>query len=126
MRPEPPTELNALTRAIIGGAFAVSNALGHGFLETVYKNALLEEMVSLGLTAETEKRFSIYYREKQVGCYIADIVVENKVIVELKAVDTLLRAHGAQLLNYLRASGLPVGLLMNFGQPKLEFKRILL
>jgi GxxExxY protein len=75
---------------------------------------------------EKEFIYKIYYRDKQIGHYSADIVVANQVIVELKAVDTLLAAHRAQLLNYLRVSKLPVGLLFNFGRPKLEVKRVIL
>lgn len=118
--------LEALTEKIIGAAFAVSTALGHGFLETVYKNAFVEELTVRGLHAITEKAYPIYYREKLVGKYVSDLVVEDSVIVELKAVEGLSRAHRAQVLNYLKASRRPVGLLFNFGRSSPEMKRILL
>ena len=118
--------LETLTEKIIGAAFAVSNALGHGFLEAVYKNALAEELSSKGIGVHKEKPFAIHYNGKKVGVYVADVVVDNRVIVELKAVDALTRAHSAQVLNYLKASGLPVGLLMNFGTARVEMKRVIL
>lgn len=117
--------LHALTESIIGAAFAVSNTLGHGFLEAVYKNALAEEVLARGLSVVRETPFDIHYRGVKVGRYIADLVVEQSVIVELKAVELLSTAHTLQLLNYLKASSLPVGLLMNFGKPRIEFKRVL-
>ena len=118
-------ELDGLTEPIIGAGFAVSNGLGHGFLEAVYRNALVEELRLSGLAVQAEKTFSVYYRDKRVGVYMADIVVADGVIVELKAVAGLADAHAAQLLNYLRASQLPVGLLMNFGTPRLQWRRVI-
>lgn len=118
--------LEALTEKIIGAAFTVSNALGHGFLEVVYKNALVEELSSKGIRVVKERPFVIHYNGKQVGLYVADVVVDECVIVELKAVETLTRSHAAQVLNYLKASRLPIGLLLNFGTPRMELKRILL
>ena len=103
----------------------MSSALGHGFLELVYKNALAEELTVSGLAVAKEKSFPVLYRGKQMGLYAADLVVEETVIIELKAVEILVQAHRAQVLNYLRASGLPVGLLLNFGQPKLDVKRVI-
>ncbi len=126
MKANIPPHIEDLTEKIIGSAFRVSNALGHGFLETVYKNALAEDISAHGLSLQTERAFEITYLGKRVGHYIADLVIENIVIVELKAVDKLARAHAAQVLNYLKASQMPVGLLMNFGTPKLELRRILL
>ncbi|MEO5374335.1 MAG: GxxExxY protein [Alphaproteobacteria bacterium] len=117
--------LDDLTGRIIGAAFTVSNTLGHGFLESVYKNALVEELLNGGMRVAKEKAFRITYREKDVGLYVADLVVEDAVIIELKAIDALSSAHRAQLLNYLSASGLPVGLLMNFGRPRLEVRRVI-
>lgn len=119
-------EDDPLTRKVIGAAFAVSKALGHGFLETVYKNALRVELVKAGLTVTTEKAFPVSYRGEPVGTYIADMVVADVLIVELKTVEALGAAHGAQLLNYLKASGLSAGLLLNFGRPRIEVKRIVL
>jgi len=125
MRASLNPELDDLTERVIGAAFAVSNGLGHGFLEAVYRNALVEELRHADLTVQTEKTFSVYYRDKRVGVYIADIVVADRVIVELKAVAALAEAHAAQLLNYLKASHLPVGLLMNFGAPRLQWRRVI-
>jgi len=115
MRASLDGELDGLTERIIGAGFAVSNSLGHGFLEAVYRNALVEELRLSGVAVQAEKAFSVHYRDKRVGVYMADIVVADRVILELKAVAGLADAHTAQLLNYLRASQLPVGLLMNFG-----------
>lgn len=118
--------LEALTETIIGAAFAVSNALGHGFLEAVYRNSLCEELSGRrGICVHKEEPFTIQYNGKPVGSYIADIVVDGKVIVELKAVDRLIQAHSAQVLNYLKAAKLGVGLLLNFGTPRVEMKRII-
>lgn len=125
MRANLPPELDTLTEKILGAAFTVSSALGHGFLEAVYKNAFLEELLACNCLVAMEKSFPVYYRGKLVGRYIADLVVEDKVIVEVKAVEVLARAHHAQVLNYLKASGLPVGLLLNFSKPSLEMKRVL-
>lgn len=118
-------QFEALTQKIIGAGFAVSNGLGHGFLEAVYRNALAEELRLAGLSAEREKPFPVSYRDKQVGIYVADLVVEGRVIVELKAVTQLGEASVAQVLNYLRASRLSVGLLMNFGTPRLQWRRVI-
>lgn len=126
MRADLDPQLEVLTERIIGAAFTVSNALGHGFLELVYKNALAEELTVAGLTVAKEKTFPVLYRGKQMGLYTADLVIEDAVIIELKATDILVQAHRAQLLNYLKASGLPVGLLLNFGKPKLEIRRVIL
>lgn len=126
MRVETDPRLDSLTEAVIGAAFTVSNALGHGFLEAVYKNALAEELAFIGHRAIKERPFPVHYRGAQVGLYVADIVVNDILVVELKVVDALAQAHRAQLLNYLRASGLPVGLLMNFGRPRLDVKRVIL
>jgi GxxExxY protein len=126
MRADLPQRLDHLTEAIIGAAFAVSNALGHGFLEIVYKNALVEELACQGFTVTKEKQYPVLYRGKTVGNYVADIVVEDSVIVELKAIEQLAPTHRAQLLNYLKAGNLPVGLLLNFGTAKLQIKRVIL
>jgi len=116
--------LNALTKKIIGCAFAVSRTLGHGFLEAVYKNALAVELTAAGLSFQKERIFPVHYRDEKVGNYVADLVVNGSIIVELKVVDNLLATHSAQTLNYLRASNLPVGLLLNFGKPRVEVKRV--
>jgi GxxExxY protein len=111
-----------LTEKIIGAFFVVYRTLGYGFSERVYENALALELRKLGLKVEQQKRIVVYYGGQVVGEYLADIVVNGIVIVELKAVRQLLRQHEAQLLNYLKATRVEVGLLLNFG-PKAEFKR---
>jgi GxxExxY protein len=126
MRASIDPDLDALTEKIIGAAFTVSRALGHGFLEAVYKNALGFELVSQGLTVVKEKAFPVYYRGQHVGIYVADIVVNDLIIVEMKVVERLCPEHRAQVLNYLKASSLPVGLLLNFGKPSVEMKRVIL
>ncbi|MDL2212470.1 GxxExxY protein [Bacteroides sp. OttesenSCG-928-J23] len=111
-----------LTEEIIGAFFKVYNALGHGFLEQVYQNALYKELNWLGLKCEAQKEIKVYYRGELVGRYVADMVIEGLVILELKAVKCLLPEHEAQLINYLKATDIEVGLLMNFGE-KPEFER---
>lgn len=96
--------------------------LGYGFLERVYENALVIALTALGLKAKQQVRIDVYFQNQVVGEYFADLLVEDKVIVELKAVSRLLMEHEAQLLNYLRATPYEVGLLLNFG-PKPDFKR---
>lgn len=126
MKAQLDPRLEALTERIIGAGLDVFHTLGHGFLETVYKKAMLRHFETVGLKAAQEVSFRIDYLGSAVGTYIADLVVEGSVIVELKAVDALAAPHRAQLLNYLKASRLPVGLLLNFGSPRLEIKRVLL
>ncbi|MFA6187532.1 MAG: GxxExxY protein [Phycisphaerae bacterium] len=111
-----------LTKQIINAGFTVHNQLGFGFLEKVYHNALAIELTKRGLQTETQRPIIIRYDEKVVGEYYADILVNNSVIVEVKAVKDINPAHEAQLVNYLKATGIKVGLLMNFGE-SLIFKR---
>lgn len=115
-------DVNELTQRIIGCAFTVHNALGTGFLEKVYENALLVELKANGLEAVQQKPVSVYYRDVCVGAYYADLVVEDRILVELKAVQNLTREHEVQLVNYLNATGYDDGLLLNFG-PSVEVKR---
>lgn len=126
MKANLPPDLESLTERIIGAGLDVFHALGHGFLESVYKKALLRQFSVSGLFVASEVPFRITDLGEVVGTYVADLVVENRVIVELKAVDALAAVHRAQLLNYLKASRVPVGLLLNFGAPRLEIKRVLL
>jgi GxxExxY protein len=112
-----------LTQKILAGAFAVHNTLGCGFLEKVYSNALLFELRKMGLHCEQEVPFKVKYKDFVVGDYCSDLVVENRVLVELKACTSLDSVHEAQILNYLKASSIQVGLLLNFGKPKLQFRR---
>jgi len=113
-----------ITSAILGCCFDVMKELGPGLLERVYKNALLIAMRQKGLEVEVEQSYEVIFRGKLVGRYKADLVVSQTVIVELKCCDNLIREHQAQLFNYLRVSGLPVGLLVNFRRRKLEWKRL--
>ena len=115
--------LKELTFQVLSAAFEVHNALGRGFLENVYQMALLHELQSRGISAEAEKKISVSYKDIVVGNYSADIIVNNELIVELKAVEGLGRSHEAQILNYLKATGIKVGLLINFGSDRVEHKR---
>lgn len=113
----------AITKAVIGCAFEVINELGAGFLESVYEKALLLALRQKGLAAASQHPAKVMFRGECVGDFYADIWVEEKVIVELKAVKAIAPEHQAQVINYLNATGIEVGLLINFGNPKLEFKR---
>ncbi len=119
-------ETTALTERIIGCAMAVSNGLGAGFLEKVYENALTHELRKRGLEARQQQGLSVLYDGQSVGEYVADIVVEGAVIIELKAAKAIDPIHEAQLLNYLRASKMRIGLILNFGTPRLGVKRLVL
>lgn len=113
-----------LTGSIMQCCFDVMKELGPGFLERIYKNALFIAMKQKGLHVEVEQPFEVVFRGKVIGRYSADLVVEKSVIVELKCCECLIREHQAQVFNYLKASGLPVGLLVNFQRWKLEWKRL--
>jgi GxxExxY protein len=117
-------DINDITYAINGAVFEVNRVLGPGFLEKVYENALLIELRNQGLKAESQVPIKVLYKEDVVGEYLADILVEERVIVELKTVESLEKIHEAQLLNYLRATGIRLGLLVNFKHPKAEIKRL--
>jgi GxxExxY protein len=111
-----------ITEKIIKAFYNVYNSLGHGFLEKVYENALLIELRNHGLMVSQQKPIKVYYNDKEVGNYYADLIIEDKVIVELKAAEGIREEHEAQLINYLRATDIEVGLLLNFGV-KPQFKR---
>ncbi len=113
-----------LTDEILHAFFQVHYKLGFGFLEKVYKNALFLELKDKGLKCETEKAINVYYNERIVGVFYADIIVEDKVILELKAVESICKEHEFQLINYLKACDLEIGLLLNFGK-KAELKRVI-
>ena len=113
----------ALTEKILEAAFAVHNTLGAGFLEKVYANALARELRDKGLSCEQEAPLKVRYKDAVVGDYSADVIVERRVLLELKACSALDPVHEAQIMNYLRASNLRVGLLLNFGRPKLQYRR---
>lgn len=114
-----------ITEQIIGTAFEVSRLMGHGFLEAVYRRSLGHELQLRGLGYREEVPFHIAYKGNPVGTYVADLLVGNQVGVERKAVDALNPQHTGQLLKYLKAADLTVGLLLNFGKPRLELKRVL-
>jgi len=112
-----------LTEQILAACFDVSNELGAGFLESVYEKALLIALGDKELAALAQVPLKVMFRGQSVGEFIADMVVENKVLLELKAAKALTPEHQAQTINYLKATGIEIGLLINFGNPKLEFKR---
>ena len=114
-----------LSDKIIGCAFRVYNELGNGFLEKVYENSLMIELHDNGLYAENQKPIKVRYKGVKVGDYFADIIVENKIILELKVVDSIIPIHVSQLINYLKATGYRIGYILNFGhESKLQFKRL--
>jgi len=113
-----------ITEAVIGAAFEVHQALGYGFLEAVYRNAMAVELKQRGFRAATENRMEVRYKGQVVGTYIADMLVNETVIVELKVAEEYRKADEAQLLNELAATNKPLGLLINFGRRKVEFKRL--
>ena len=115
--------IDTLTEGIIGCCFEVSNELGCGFLESVYEKALLIALRQKGFTAESQVSLNVQFRGQSVGEFYADIVVDQSVIIELKSVKVLCPEHAAQVLNYLRASDIPAGLLVNFGTSKIEYRR---
>jgi GxxExxY protein len=111
-----------LSNKVIKGFYRVYNSLGFGFLEKVYENALKIELEDMGLSVAQQKHIKVYYKSKEVGDYFADLLVENSIIIELKAAESICPEHEAQLLNYLRATDIELGFLFNFGK-KAEFKR---
>jgi len=119
-------ELNDITYKINGAVFEVNRILGAGFLEKVYERAMLIELQERGLKAESQVPLKVHYKGRVVGDYLADILVENAVILELKAINRLEKIHEAQLLNYLKATKLTIGLLINFRHPKADIKRLVM
>jgi GxxExxY protein len=113
-----------VTEQVIAAFYNAYNALGYGLLETVYRRAMCVGLRKVGVEVESEVPYSVYYLGENVGNYRADLVVQQRIIVECKAVEHVLVVHEAQVLNYLRASGLRVGLLLNFG-PKPSFRRFM-
>jgi GxxExxY protein len=118
--------LRELTYKINGAIFDVHRILGEGFLEKIYENALLIELRTQGLQAESQVPVPVFYKGHMVGDYIADLVVDNQIIIELKTVDELTAVHQAQLINYLRATEKPLGLLVNFKGKKATIRRLAL
>jgi GxxExxY protein len=120
------TFLDSLSEMVLSAVFEVSNTLGAGFLERVYQRALLRELSLRGIRANAEASFAVLYKGHSVGEYFADLLVEDVLVVELKCAERLANEHTAQCLNYLRASGRTVCLLVNFQRPKVEWRRIVL
>lgn len=118
-------ELNSITEKIIGAAYTVSNTLGCGFLEKVYENAMFLELSKCGFSVIKQQPLPVFYDNQVVGEYFADLMAEEEVIVEIKAIKDLNEIHQAQLMNYLTACNRRCGLLINFGKPRVEIKRIL-
>lgn len=116
--------LDKITEAVIGCAYTVVSNLGSGFLEKVYENSLVHELKKSGLMALQQHSIKVSYDGIEVGDYVADLLVENQVLIELKTVKALDDIHRAQCMNYLKATGHTVCLLIDFGSPKLEVKRI--
>jgi GxxExxY protein len=114
-----------LTEKIIGCAYSVANTLGHGFLEKVYENALLHELRKTEMECRSQHGIQVFYDGIVAGEYVADLLVEGTILVEVKAVRQLDETHLAQCLNYLKATGLSVCLLLNFGRPRIEVKRVM-
>ncbi|MFH1932410.1 MAG: GxxExxY protein [Pseudomonadota bacterium] len=116
-------EYQEVTETIIGCAYRVYNKMGFGFLESVYEKCLLIELRKAGLNTESQKPITVYYESEIVGEFVADIIVNDAIILELKSVRRIIKAHEVQLVNYLVATGKPVGLILNFGEKKVEIKR---
>ncbi len=114
----------SITDSILKVYYEVYNELGSGFLEKVYQNAMYFELIARGYKVEAQKQIKVYFKQQLVGEYVADLLVENKVIVELKACELLMNVHVAQTMNYLKATEIEVGLLLNFGEEP-EFKRFI-
>ena len=112
-----------LTEKIIGCAYRVYNRMGFGFLESVYEKCMLIELNKAGLNADSQKPIKVYYDNEVVGDFVADIIVNDTIILELKSVRRIIRAHEVQLVNYLVATRKPVGLLLNFSERKVDVKR---
>ena len=117
-------ELNKISETIVGCAYAVGNTLGNGFLEKVYENALALEINGKQLDVKQQYPIKVFYKNKVVGEYIADLLIENRILIELKTVKGIDEIHLAQCLNYLKATNLPLCLLINFGKPRVEVKRV--
>ena len=116
---------NELSQRVIGCAFEVSNTLGAGFLEQVYEKALCVELENEGFSFYCQKPVAVKYKDVIVGDYVTDIIVKDSLLLELKAVSVMPAVYQAQLINYLKATGLSHGLLLNFGTPKLGIKRMI-
>ena len=116
-------EYQDLTEKIIGCAYRVYNKMGFGFVESVYEKCLLIELHKSDLKAESQKPITVFYENEIVGEFVADIIVNDTIMLELKSVRRIIKAHEVQLVNYLVATGKPIGLILNFGERKVEVKR---
>lgn len=123
-RHDEESRINAITERVIGCAFSVANTLGAGFLEKVYENALTHELRKVGLVVEQQLQISVVYDSIEVGYYVADLLVEKAVLVEIKVVKAFDDVHLAQCMNYLRATNLKLCLLINFATPRIGIKRV--
>jgi GxxExxY protein len=117
-------QIDSITSKIIGAAQKVSGALGNGFLERVYENALAMELGNLGMAFKQQEPCLVSYEGEVVGTYVVDLLVEDCVVIEIKAQVAIERSHVAQCVHYLRATTLRVALLLNFGRPRLEWRRV--
>lgn len=115
-----------LSYEIMAAVYEVHNVLGSGFLEKIYENALLQELALRGIDAVSQRELSVSYKGKLVGQYLTDIVVKDQILLELKSVEFLNKAHDAQILNYLKATGFRLGILINFGKDRVEYRRFAL
>jgi GxxExxY protein len=116
-------EYRELTEKIIGCAYRVYNKMGFGFLESIYEKCMVIELRKESLDAKSQKPITVYYGDEIVGEFVADIIVNDTIILELKSVRRIIKAHEVQLVNYLVATGKPIGLILNFGERKVEIKR---
>src|ERR1041384_5357120 len=120
------SEIDRVSQKIIGCSFTVGNRLGCGFLEKIYENALVVELPKAGLRVSQQHLMEVTYDNVVVGSYVADLIVEGSILLEIKAVKCFDEVHTAQCLNYLKATGLPLCLLINFGRPRVDVKRVIL
>jgi GxxExxY protein len=117
-------EFSEITKAILGCCFDVMNTLGSGFVESIYQNALVIALMESGLQVSSEQGFEVHFRGRKIGIFVPDLIVEKQVIIELKSCEQLVGEHQAQLINYLAVTNLTVGLLVNFGKRRVEYKRV--
>ena len=124
--PESPERaaLESLVQTVVGAAYEVSNILGAGFLEKLYERALIEELRLRGIPVAAQATFPVAYKGKHIGTYAADLVVDGRLLVEIKCADQLSNEHLAQCINYLKASGLHLALLINFRKSRVEWRRV--
>ena len=111
-----------LAEKIIACAYKVYNKMGYGYLESVYEKCMLIELAGIGLNVETQKHLKVFYQNQIVGDFVADVIVNDTVIIEFKSVSKIVKAHEIQLVNYLVTTNLPVGLILNFAKDKVEVK----